>query len=119
MGVIFGDFNGTFGELQFAIRQSVFRYGHFLNVRKKDSPLLDCEKSRSAPPPPGRQLTPACFRLAPALLQVLFSFLLVCVTMYFLIVLPFNSLTKAYFPKRKTRECPECLRCDAKECQAS
>lgn len=71
VGVIFGDLDGTFGELSFTIRQSVFKYGHFLNV--------------------------------------LLSFILVCVTMYFLVVLPINSLMKAYFPKNKTRPCPECL----------
>ncbi|KAI7842318.1 hypothetical protein COHA_003958 [Chlorella ohadii] len=70
IGVIFGDLDGTFGDLSFTIRQSVFRYGHFLNV--------------------------------------LLSFVFVCISMYFLIVLPVNALMKAYFPAKKTRPCPEC-----------
>lgn len=32
VGIIAGDLDGTFGELTFTIRKSVFKYGHFLNV---------------------------------------------------------------------------------------
>jgi large conductance mechanosensitive channel len=42
-------------------------------------------------------------------LNVLLTFVLVCTILYFLVVLPINTLVKSVYGKKKaTRECPEC-----------
>ncbi len=111
IGVIFGDLDGTFGDLSFTIRQSVFRFGHFLNVRAAQGTVdacCCCAADFMAQLLNHTHEMPKHF--PSALLQVLLSFVFVCISMYFLIVLPVNALMKAYFPAKKTRPCPECCR---------
>lgn len=66
--------------------------------------LCVCLTTLPAPPPHPKPHPPTHF------LQVLLTFILVCLILYFGVVAPFNKLVKLFYgAAKKTRSCPECL----------
>ncbi|EFN53497.1 hypothetical protein CHLNCDRAFT_136814 [Chlorella variabilis] len=91
IGAIFQ--GGDFNELTFSVNGSTFFYGHFINV------FIYCKPGPAA----SRQPRVLCFARTAAVLMV-------CIVVYFLVVLPINKLmarvNPGYLQQKRPDGCP-------------